>query len=452
MRDKLDWHASSAVDNGQPEEHGFVHIACFLHWLGLRGWLEPSLFSKADRARIADGSITLDDLIDLTDEQLSRDMATPEGADFGEARYDDYVRRWSEEVPGGETYNAAWTLESRVRATAILDELYDTWTVEGKPRPRPTDRGEMNVHVHPEVERLIPWVVAGFEPKVDSFPAQAFGDVTIDELRAAGVEPDETACVLANHRWGHSAASSFLVTLLILPGIEVGRIERLLAPRAWGLLADVRIERHGDVQVQTGMVGDSHVALWVRDGLAAKVWARRPTLLRAAIGELTEATRGPITVHANAIGREWTGLEEDDRAPHVDPELEALLPTEVVAFRTRRRSEPLGPIREQRLPIAEIGLDPNQSHRATAHGPDGMIIDIISVPGATAEQLAPIAVQVGAPIPELPVTHQLVGDRTVALQKNRGWLTAVWVRDGIICTVQGHISRRLLLEAIARMP
>jgi hypothetical protein len=127
-----------------------------------------------------------------------------------------------------------------------------------------------------------------------------------------------------------------------------------------------------------------------------------------------------------------------------------------MGVRCERQSEPLvGYAAGLRQPIQEIGFDPDRSTAASAVGPEQISLDLVSVPGASAEVLCTAFERFYASLEgERPTsTSEIIGDREVRWSKGPGGTGAQWYRDGLICSVSGSgVSRRLLLEGIEQMP
>lgn len=87
LYDKLDWHAGSAVENGQPEEHGFAHIGLYLRWLVLHDLHDRSFIPDDHAAAVAAGDMTGSHLADDIDTKLGSWVMTREGAGFSDACY-----------------------------------------------------------------------------------------------------------------------------------------------------------------------------------------------------------------------------------------------------------------------------------------------------------------------------------------------------------------------------
>src|SRR5919197_1150048 len=90
--DKLEWHVGSAIERGQPPEHGFTHIGFFLAWLMRHGLTNPGFIDDAQISALRDGRLRPNDLADLIDGKLTSDELDPEGAEFATACYAQYMK------------------------------------------------------------------------------------------------------------------------------------------------------------------------------------------------------------------------------------------------------------------------------------------------------------------------------------------------------------------------
>lgn len=451
MRDKLDWHAASATEAGEPAEHGFVHIACFIHWLAGRGWLGGP-FTPADVNRIAGGSIALDDLIQLTDEQLTPGMGTGEGRRFGSARYDIYLERWGQAFADLPTYAVPWDTDVRAKARTILDELYASWVEDGRPRGAEERSDGFQVHQRPEAEHLLAAEVAGLELDILSF---IVSQGLADQLQAAGIDPARSALVLGLHASEGRSSKGIRIDLLVAPGASVAQLDQFATADASRRLARAATTDFGSVEVTAGRRGDWHGARWSRDGVTAAVLVRSSKRLGAVVQGVDATLRTPIELPPMrpTPGPGAHPFEFERGKPHMDTDLEALLPGEVMAEQTVRMSDRLdGWYQQYRAPIAAAGFDPSTARIAWAHGPE-LNMTLVKVSDAPAAALGPIAERfIGDAPRSAKRTVRRIGDREITWLKGRGWATAVWVRDGLVCSAAGPCSEELLLEAIERMP
>ncbi len=153
--DKLDWHWDAAVQAGQPGEQGFVHIACVLAWAIQRDLIAKRLWSPDLVQRVRDGSVTLDELIEASDQRLVDEMLSREGRRFTAHSYDAYVHAYDEAFPDVPDYAVPFDAVTRQVTAGLLDGLFAAWVAAGRPEPEPGGADDLTPEESEALERAI---------------------------------------------------------------------------------------------------------------------------------------------------------------------------------------------------------------------------------------------------------------------------------------------------------
>ncbi|MBX3029516.1 MAG: hypothetical protein KF809_05115 [Chloroflexi bacterium] len=153
--DKLDWHWDAAVGAGQPGEQGFVHVACVLAWAIQRDLVAERIWPSDLVERVRDGSVTLDELIEASDQRLVDPMLTHEGRRFIAHSYDAFLHAYDEAFPDVPDYAVPFDATTRHVTAGLLDDLYGAWVAAGRPKPEPGEDDDLTPEESEALERAI---------------------------------------------------------------------------------------------------------------------------------------------------------------------------------------------------------------------------------------------------------------------------------------------------------
>ncbi len=318
--DRLDWHADSAIEAGQPPENAFTHIGLFLAWLIRHDLHDAHSFPAAHIAALKAGEMTGSDLADDVDGKLVAAIMAPEGQAFSDARYAAYTTAFESEFGTEEPYSVADDEAARARIEPAIDRLYDDWVAAGRPQTEldsksPTSRSDERPmpdefamrqmqesmdriatelaaagiqppprpHATTDLESLIPADLTDPPMELTSVTGVAWGSSLLRRsLKRLDVRPADTFVV---NGMGGSGEETLVVILFSVPGIEA---ERLLAefrtviflPRgAW----QTRPVAGREVAWMT--IPEFSTAFWAKDGLVVQV-SGRADVVEAAITRL----------------------------------------------------------------------------------------------------------------------------------------------------------------------
>jgi hypothetical protein len=318
MYDKLDWHVDAALEAGQPEEHGFVHIGFYLAWLIRHDLHEPSWFPPEHVAALKAGEMSGSDLADDIDAKLGSAEMSPEGRAFSDARYRRYLEAYAQAFADVPDYGVADEPPNEVKAAAVIDDLYASWVADGRPAAPdtadadqaaldwmrslpvefdpPLESTTVNAardpaqrsteefggvvlrapddtdvpHVAPHLESLVPNDLARPPIVLWSVPASQWGSSVLKRaLKRLDVSARDAVVV----NWmGGDGDATLVVTLYGVPGISADRLDaefRSVISRMPGSAWEGRDVAGRQVTWASGE--EFSVAFWARDGLVVHV-------------------------------------------------------------------------------------------------------------------------------------------------------------------------------------
>ena len=316
--DRLDGHVESALEAGQPPEHGFTHIGLYLGWLIRHDLHDPAFFPITHVEAVKAGEMTGSDLTDDIDGKLVGLVMTAEGRAFSDARYEAYMAAYAAAFADAEPYAIADDDAAWARIEPILDGLYADWVADVRPataaagpsgssgsaahaqQPAASDRlravvDQVTDDVRPwpggssrppgarPIEALVPVDLADPPMEWESAGADAWDSSLLRRaLKRLGVRPADARVVSG---MGGRGEETLAVLLFEVPGVDRARLvdEFRFVIYAAGRPWQTRFV--GGRVVEWITIPEFSTAFWANDGLVVQV-SGRADLVEAAIARL----------------------------------------------------------------------------------------------------------------------------------------------------------------------
>ena len=325
--DRIDWHIESAIEAGQPAEHGSTHIGLYLAWLIRRDLHDPATFASEHLGAVKAGEMTGSALMDDIDGKLVSDVMSPEGRAFSDARYEAYLAEFAAMFDSLPDYSVEDGPDAYARVEPVLDRLYAEWVAGGRQAPAPkveTDEldldvgaieqvfmapsgfsqeqidellaevpGEIRVvspesvpksHVSAKAESLIPVDLTTPPMQVESVHARKWGSSLLTRaLKRLGVAPKDSVVV---YGIGGDGERTLVVTVYDVAGIDAARLTTEFRSVIFHLPGSTWESRTiAGKQVQWASGDEFTVAFWARDGMVLHV-AGQPEVVVPAVSRL----------------------------------------------------------------------------------------------------------------------------------------------------------------------
>jgi hypothetical protein len=124
--DDAGWHADSTAAAGQPPEHAWTHMALYLTWLIRHDLVDTRMLGRRAQ-RVRDGGLVDDAVMGSVDAKLISDFMTDAGAEFSEANYGTYLKRYDRLFAEEPDYSVAADAAAYARVEPEIDALWSTW-------------------------------------------------------------------------------------------------------------------------------------------------------------------------------------------------------------------------------------------------------------------------------------------------------------------------------------